>query len=125
MRPPIQERPSTTKARKRAKGAPALSVGTLSRLGVAALASALVLMLGGVSDTLLSTNRVGATNPYDFQFTMGKPAGPTPWNPSTWDIATHIRDGYPGAGIEAMQAGHGANCAPAPATRAASDSSPS
>jgi hypothetical protein len=77
-------------------------------------------MLAVVTDTVIATRPVSAINPYDFQFTMGTPASPTPWNPSTWDIAVHIRDGYQNGGIESMMAGHGADCGAPPAMHAIS-----
>jgi hypothetical protein len=45
----------------------------------------------------------------------GDPASPQRWNPASWDVAVHTRG--PVSTFDAMQAQHGDNCAPAPATR--------
>jgi hypothetical protein len=49
------------------------------------------------------------------QFT-GRPQGPTPWNPSHWDITVHSRDRETWYELEPMQADHGSECEPPPAS---------
>jgi len=46
----------------------------------------------------------------------GDPARPTPWNPADWDVTVHSRDVATWDAIETMQAAHGPNCEPPPAT---------
>lgn len=78
-------------------------------------------LLTAVTDTpQLSANNVAAIGPYDFPFAMGTPAAPAAWNPSTWDVAVHIRNNYQFGGLDAMQAQHGADCSAPPATHAVS-----
>jgi hypothetical protein len=45
----------------------------------------------------------------------GMPASPSPWQPSNWDVQTHILDQRGGDGIESHLADHGADCGPPPA----------
>src|SRR5882672_3916124 len=90
--------------------------GALTRLSLGILAFGMVLMLAIVGDTILNSRPVAAISPYSFPFTVGTPAAPTPWNPSTWDIAVHIRNNYQFGGLDAMQAQHGADCSAPPAT---------
>ena len=92
--------------------------GRLALLGIALL---LVVLLPIPSSLLQFARPVGAISPYDFPFTAGKPLAPTPWNPSSWDVAVHVRNNYQFGGLDAMQAGHGPSCAPAPATHPVSD----
>lgn len=116
MRPPYRER-QVAASRRRGWF---WGSGALTRLSLAVLALGLVFMLGVVGDSVLHSSPVAAISPYSFPFTLGKPAAPTPWNPSTWDVAVHIRNNYQYGGLDAMQAQHGSDCAPAPATHAVS-----
>src|SRR5258708_34943788 len=116
VRPPYREQQPTSNGRR----GWFWGSGALTRLSLAVLALGLVSMLAVVGDSVLHSSPVAAISPYSFPFTMGKPAGPTPWNPSTWDIATHIRTNYQFGGLDAMQAQHASDCAPTPATHAIS-----
>jgi hypothetical protein len=46
----------------------------------------------------------------------GNPAQPLPWTPSNWDVTVHSRDISTWNKLETMQAGHGSDCSPSPAT---------
>ncbi len=46
----------------------------------------------------------------------GNPLSPQPWNPAHWDVTVHSRDVNTWYQLEAMQAEHGHDCSPAPAT---------
>jgi hypothetical protein len=46
----------------------------------------------------------------------GEPANPKAWNSAIWDIQVHSRDQETWLNLESMQAGHGLNCEPPPAT---------
>lgn len=46
----------------------------------------------------------------------GNPAQPSPWTSTNWDITVHSRDINTWDTLEPMQAGHGKDCAPSPAT---------
>jgi len=50
----------------------------------------------------------------------GDPAQPEPWNPANWDVTVHSRDVSTWEAIETMQAAHGPNCEPPPATHTVS-----
>ena len=114
MRPPARERSASAPATR--PGGWAWGSPALTRLCLAVLATGLVAVLAVVSDNFLPTNLTAAVGPYNFPFTLGKPAAPTPWNPATWDVAVHIRNNYQYGGIDAMQAGHGPTCGAPPAT---------
>jgi len=88
----------------------------MTRLSIGIAGIGLILMLGIVADSVLPFRNVAAISPYAFPFTMGTPAGPTPWNPSTWDVSVHMRNNYQYGGTDAMMAGHGADCAAPPAS---------
>ena len=90
--------------------------GTLSRISLGVLALGMVMLLAVIGDSILPpSNPSAAINPYNFPFTMGKPASPMPWNPSTWDVAVHVRNGYQNGGLDPMMAAHGSDCAAPPA----------
>jgi hypothetical protein len=91
----------------------------LSRLSLGVLALGMVMLLAVVGDSILPpSNPAAAINPYNFPFTIGKPVAPMPWNPSTWDVAVHVRNGYQNGGLDPMMAAHGANCSAPPADHA-------
>jgi hypothetical protein len=46
----------------------------------------------------------------------GAPASPQPWRPANWDVAIHSRDVGTWNSLEAMHAGHGADCGAPPAS---------
>jgi len=46
----------------------------------------------------------------------GDPAQPQPWEPSNWDVVVHSRDISTWDTLEPMQAGHGTDCSPSPAS---------
>ncbi|MCA9873788.1 MAG: hypothetical protein KC441_09035 [Anaerolineales bacterium] len=55
--------------------------------------------------------------PGDFLATFdGDPPHPTPWEPADWDVTVHSRDVSTWDAINTMQAAHGPNCEPPPAT---------
>lgn len=56
-----------------------------------------------------------ATEPFSFAW-QGSPPSPQPWTPEDWDLIVHSRDRDTWAQIEPMQAQHGADCSPYPAT---------
>lgn len=56
-----------------------------------------------------------AAGPYQFNFD-GDPATPQPWNPPTWDVAVNSRDTPTWGKLEEMEAQHGPDCSPYPAT---------
>ena len=83
--------------------------GRFGLLGVALLA----ILLSSASDFAFQSQSgrpVGSIAAYNFPFTMGKPAAPAPWNPTSWDVSVHIRNNYQYGGIDAMQAGQGPAC---------------
>jgi len=55
-------------------------------------------------------------NPAFYEDFAGDPSQPTPWQPPDWDIAIHSRDINTWEYLEPMQAGHGPDCGPPPAT---------
>lgn len=56
-------------------------------------------------------------HPAPFSFTFaGNPAAPEPWKPSNWDVVVNSRDLGTFAHLEGMQAQHGSDCSPYPAT---------
>ena len=46
----------------------------------------------------------------------GQPTSPQPWNPPNWDVTVHSRDLDTWDELEAMDAMHGPDCSPPPAT---------
>lgn len=46
----------------------------------------------------------------------GAPATPTPWRADQWEVVVHSRDMTTWDALEPMQAGHGPDCSPPPAT---------
>ena len=55
------------------------------------------------------------TEPFTFSW-QGSPATPQPWTPADWDVIVHSRDTQTWAQPDPMQAEHGADCSPPPAT---------
>lgn len=53
--------------------------------------------------------------PFTFNF-VGAPPAPQPWTPSNWDVVVESRNPGTFAQLEGMQAQHGPDCAPTPAT---------
>ncbi len=87
--------------------------GLTSLITLSALLGLTLLIAAGDGVTTASASAAAA--PYTFNFT-GDPAAPQPWNPSTWDVVVNSRDTPTFSQLEAMQAQHGADCAPYPAT---------
>ena len=94
-------RPASKRSRLR-------SLITLSGL----LGFALIAAGGG---DVTAAQTVPAPAPFTFNFT-GEPAAPQPWTPSNWDVVVESRDKGSFAHLEGMQAQHGPDCAPSPAT---------
>lgn len=74
-----------------------------------------------VTEAYLPLIRDGATGPVpeaaDFRETFdGTPTAPQPWNPAHWDVTVHSRDSNTWNTLETMEAGHGPDCSPPPAT---------
>ncbi|GEM_PF-1841283 len=46
----------------------------------------------------------------------GDPAAPQPWRPANWDVTVHSRGPRPWDLLEPMEAAHGPDCSPPPAT---------
>ena len=58
-----------------------------------------------------------AQSPAPFSFTWSeKPGSPTPWTPSNWDVIVHSRDQRTWSKLDPVQAQHGSDCGPPPAT---------
>jgi len=66
----------------------------------------------GVSDARASTPAPAAFN---FNFD-GNPSAPQAWMPANWDVVVNSRDTRTFAQLEGMNAQHGADCGPYPAT---------
>ena len=47
---------------------------------------------------------------------VGAPSSPQPWRPSTWEVVVHSRDPGTWSTLDPMNAEHGSDCAPPPAT---------
>jgi hypothetical protein len=68
----------------------------------------------GVSAASLAAP-LGVAAPFTFNFD-GAPATPQPWNPPNWDVAVNSGNVNTFAQLEGMQAQHGSDCSPYPAT---------
>jgi hypothetical protein len=75
----------------------------------------LAMVASGGSNVSASPNVVQSTAPFTFNFT-GDPKAPQPWNPTTWDVIVHSEDPRTFSQLDSMQAQHGADCSPYPAT---------
>lgn len=80
-----------------------------AKLGVLLIA-ALALLVQTSSSAI-----AGNTDPFTFTW-QGSPAAPQPWNPQDWDVIVHSRDTQTWDKLEPMQAQHGPDCSPPPAT---------
>src|SRR5882762_6888426 len=87
--------------------------GLRSLFTLSALLGFALIAAGGGDVTAAQT--VPAPAPFTFNFT-GEPAAPQPWTPSNWDVVVESRDKGSFAHLEGMQAQHGPDCAPSPAT---------
>ena len=72
-----------------------------------------VLVIGSGTEVSAATTFPAA--PFTFTFS-GNPPAPQPWNASGWDVVVNSRDTKTFSQLEGMQAQHGADCSPAPAT---------
>lgn len=72
-------------------------------------ASLLLLVVQTLPATASSTERFA----FNWQSTG---SSPQPWNPADWDVIVHSRDRETWAQLEPIQAQHGADCSPPPAT---------
>jgi hypothetical protein len=60
--------------------------------------------------------------PVGFRETFdGDPAAPQPWQPANWDVTVHSRDQATWNTLETVQAAHGPDCSPPPATHPVSN----
>ena len=83
----------------------------------AALVSRLLLAGFGASFLLVPTSASEAPAPAPFSFNWsGSPAAPQPWHPADWDVIVHSRDTSTWDQLDPMEAQHGADCSPPPAT---------
>lgn len=73
------------------------------------------LMLAAAANDGVSAALPTSGAPFSFNF-AGNPSSPQPWNPSNWDVVVNSRDVRTFAQLEGMQAQHGADCGPPPAT---------
>jgi hypothetical protein len=95
--------------------------GPKRRQGFASLGSAVILSaLLAVALATTSADGVSATSaiapaPFGFSF-VGNPTSPQPWNPTNWDVVVNSRDPKTFTQLEGMQAQHGSDCGPFPAT---------
>ena len=82
---------------------------------------ALILATIALVPSALNRSASAAPAPYTFNWN-GAPASPQPWDGSAgnWDLIVHTRDGTSDA-MQAMQAQHGSDCSPPPATHPVSD----
>lgn len=66
---------------------------------------------------LVTEKNQGAINRYSFLETFdGMPLSPQPWNPASWDVTVHSRDVSTFYQPDPMNADHGTDCTPPPAT---------
>jgi hypothetical protein len=72
-------------------------------------------MTACIPGTPAPTPRLNSVAPYEFPFTFGMPASPTPWRPTTWDVTVHTRT-LESDSADPMDAQHGPDCSPPPAT---------
>jgi len=81
--------------------------------------SRLLLLFFALGAVLLGSPPANAVTsqavPFNFSWT-GSPSSPQPWNPSDWDVIVHSRDTATWGQIDPIEAEHGADCAPPPAT---------
>jgi hypothetical protein len=56
-----------------------------------------------------------APAPFSFNWTE-KPTSPMPWNPTNWDVIVHSRNEPTWSQLDPVQAQHGPDCGPPPAT---------
>jgi hypothetical protein len=77
----------------------------------------LLLLTVSVLLTLVQTSPVTAGSPERFAFNwQSTNTTPQPWNPTDWDVVVHSRDRETWAKPQPMQAQHGPDCSPPPAT---------
>ena len=77
-----------------------------------------MLLVAGLLVLLVQSSPSAAassTEKFTFSWKVS-PAAPQPWNPDDWDVVVHSRDTQTWGQLEPMQAQHGADCSPYPAT---------
>jgi hypothetical protein len=85
----------------------------LGTLGIVSALLAIALVASGAD----GVSATGAATAAPFTFTFdGNPSSPQPWKPSTWDVVVNSRDTRTFVQLESMQAQHGSDCGPYPAT---------
>jgi hypothetical protein len=73
-----------------------------------------VALVASAPDVVTAAAPASAT-PFVFNF-EGTPASPLPWNPKTWDVGVESRNTDTFQLLQGMQAQHGSDCSPYPAT---------
>jgi hypothetical protein len=77
----------------------------------------LLLLSAGFVLLLVQTSPVTASSTERFTFNwLSTATSPQPWTPDDWDVIVHSRDRESWAQVDPMQAQHGPDCSPPPAT---------
>jgi len=79
----------------------------------------LLLLLFGLGALLVGSPAARAqtsgAEPFTFSW-AGSPSSPQPWTPSDWDLIVHSRDTATWGQLDPIEAEHGTDCSPPPAT---------
>jgi hypothetical protein len=84
-------------------------------LGIVVLGALLGVATVGAGTDGVTAAQSGPGAPFTFNF-VGNPTSPQPWTPSNWDVAVESRNPGTFEHLLPMQAQHGADCSPYPAT---------
>jgi hypothetical protein len=84
--------------------------------GIVRLGALLSICLGTLSLAPVQPALGDNTSSWSFNWLGQDPAAPTPWRPTNWSVVVHSRDVNTLETLDAMDAQHGADCSPPPAT---------